>query len=72
MSSEGVGKKPEQNGNLATPGTNSAAAPKKIDVKLLDQQNAELDDDLDYDSDLDEHNHGSCGCCSGREVGTIQ
>ncbi|KAF3985521.1 hypothetical protein FT663_05028 [Candidozyma haemuli var. vulneris] len=49
----------------------ASSDPSKIDWKLLDQQNAELDGDSDYDSDSDDHNHG-CGCCTGREVGTIQ
>lgn len=40
----------------------------KIDWKLLDQQNADLDDDLDYESDSDHH---GCSCCAGL-VGTIQ
>lgn len=40
----------------------------KIDWKLLDQQNADLDGDLDYESDSDHH---GCSCCAG-QVGTIQ
>lgn len=45
------------------------AEPQKkiIDVKLLDQELADLDDD-EFDSDDD---HEGCGCCAGL-VGTIR
>lgn len=42
----------------------------KIDVKLLDQQLAELDDD-EFSSDDDSHGGGGCGCCAGL-VGQIR
>lgn len=40
-----------------------------IDVKLLDQQLADMDSD-EFDSDSDSHS-GGCGCCAGL-VGTIR
>lgn len=41
----------------------------KIDVKLLDQQLADMDDD-EFSSD-DESHGGGCGCCAGL-VGQIR
>lgn len=41
----------------------------KIDVKLLDQQLADMDDD-EFSSDDDSHG-GGCGCCAGL-VGQIR
>ncbi|GEQ69363.1 hypothetical protein JCM33374_g3034 [Metschnikowia sp. JCM 33374] len=41
----------------------------KIDVKLLDQQLADIDSD-ELDSDDEDHN-GGCSCCPGK-VGQIR
>lgn len=41
----------------------------KIDVKLLDQQLADMDSD-EFDSDDDSHT-GGCSCCPGK-VGEIR
>lgn len=56
--------------SLPVPPASATKAPEKpkIDVKLLDQQLADLDSD-ELDSDEEFHS-GGCGCCAS-QVGTI-